>query len=210
MSNDEWWLEPIHPALRDSAVRAAESGDVAGFLGGASNADGLMLAFRNLAPLRKRGMYEPALIDALTSTSTNNYSFGIASLRWMIQLADRKRLREAGDPLPSSGPFTVYRGVAGVGRARHVRGLSWTASLDIATWFAARFPHVPNPAVYRVTVDEHDILTYSDQQEQEFIVLLPKKKRPKRILDGPALQEAADELKAARVGKMLNASAVRT
>ncbi len=109
----------------------------------------------------------------------------------MLDLADRKKLRNAGDALPGNGPFTLYRGVAGVGRARHVRGLSWTASLPDAKWFATRyalgfqspFACLENPAVYRVVVPADDVLAYlTDREEQEFIVLLPTSKRPKLLL----------------------------
>jgi len=39
--------------------------------------------------------------------------------------ADRARLRALGDALPGPGPFTLFRGVAGRGAKRRVRGLSW-------------------------------------------------------------------------------------
>jgi len=97
------------------------------------------------------------LLDAFISTRSNNRNFGLENVRWMFERADRRRLREAGEVLPGHGPFTLYRGVAGVGRARHVRGLSWTDSLECAKWFAQRFG-LQKPAVYRVMVNSSDVL----------------------------------------------------
>jgi hypothetical protein len=39
-----------------------------------------------------------------------------------------------------------------------------------------------DPAVFRVTVDERDVMAYvNDHKEQEFIVLLPAMRRPVRV-----------------------------
>jgi hypothetical protein len=89
----------------------------------------------------------------------------------MFRVADRARLRAAGDPLPEP-PFTLYRGVAGRGPARRVRGFSWTASRERGPWFADRFTSLlHDPAVYTITVGEESILAYvNERQEEEFIV----------------------------------------
>jgi hypothetical protein len=200
-----WWLDPIPEPLRDGAVAAAESGDMIGFLITASNECGLELVFWNTERLQRLGVYERALLDAFSSTRTNNSGFGLGNLRRMFERADRSRLREAGDALPASGPFMLYRGVAGRGRARYARGLSWTASLADAKWFAVRyavdfpspFAFLENPAVYRTIVDADDVLAcVNDRKEQEFIVLLPKSNHPKLLLDAAALRAAADEIAA--------------
>jgi hypothetical protein len=60
--------------------------------------------------------------------------------------------RTTGDLLPGTGPFTVFRGVSGRGRARRIRGLPWTSSLSQAAWFAARGTGI-DPAVYRTMLD---------------------------------------------------------
>ena len=102
-------------------------------------------------------------------------------------MADSERLRACGDPLPGHGPFTIFRGVAGRGSARRVRGLSWTGSQERAEWFAQRLARIlPNPAVFKVTVSEADVIAYvhSGKQgrgEEEFIVLLPQSSRPVRV-----------------------------
>jgi hypothetical protein len=66
-----------------------------------------------------------------------------------------------------------------------VRGYSWTASLERATWFARRFSYLEDPTVYRVTAPEAAVLAYVNAEkgrdEQEFLVLLPPTVRPMRV-----------------------------
>lgn len=186
------WLEPIPPPLRDRAVEALDAGDVVGFLVTASNESSLDLVFWNQAHLQARGVYERGLMAAFIATRTNNHGWPLDHLRLLFELADRDRLRNEGDPLPGTGPFTVYRGVAGHGLARRVRGLSWTASPEQAAWFAGRL-ELHDPAVFRVTVDENRVLAYSNERyEQEFIVSLPQSLRPMRVLDGRGVSAAAE------------------
>jgi hypothetical protein len=189
LNRQEIWIEEIEPARRDAAVDALEKGDVIGFLGCTDNAYGLKLVFMNIGPLRTRGLYETALVNAFTAVSTNHSIWRRDTLAYMFSVADRERLRQAGDPLPKP-PYTVYRGVAGRGRARRVCGYSWTRSLERAKWFANRFSF-HDPAVYSVTVDEADILAYiNDRNEQEFIVDLPRQVKPVRMkLEDPSLVE---------------------
>jgi hypothetical protein len=184
MISAEPWLDPIPAALRDDALAALDAGDASRFLGTASNEHSLELVWRNVALLRERGVYEPALLDAFTATRTNNHRCPLRDLRLLFDLADRARLRAAGDPLPGPGPFSVYRGVSGRGATRRVRGFSWTASLERASWFANRYRglSLPDPAVFRVTVRDEDVLAYTNGRlEQEFLVLLPSRVRPVRV-----------------------------
>jgi hypothetical protein len=175
------WLDPIPSALQEQAVEALEAGDALGFLCLASNEYSLDLVFGNLTALRERGIYEQALAHAFIATRTNNRRWSTASLQCLFSFSDRSRLLAAGDPLPGNGPFTVYRGVAGRGSGRRVRGFSWTASHEKARWFAARSAWfgLPDPGVFRVTVEQRDVLFYSNQRnEQEYIILLPEKAKP--------------------------------
>jgi len=177
-------LEVISPGLRARATQAFEARDVLGFLCYADNHNALALVFDNSYSLRERGMYEKALLEAYSGTRTNHHHWSPDTLRFMFDRADRARLRAAGDPFPHKGPFTLYRGVAGVGRARRLRGLSWTASLERAWWFARRFPKIANPKVFRVSVAVEDVLAYINdhyRKEGEFLVLLPKTTKPVKV-----------------------------
>jgi len=139
----------------------------------------LDLILANTATLKAHGAYERALVRAFVHT--NHAYWPLDALRDLFQRADRARLRAAGDPLPGRGPFTVYRGVAGCEPERRVRGLSWTESLDQARWFAERF-NLPDPGVYRATVEASHVLAYvSWKEEAEFIVMLPDEVRLQRL-----------------------------
>lgn len=186
------WLNPIPACLRAPAAAALEAGDVLGFLAKADNTRSLDLVAYNLVALQARGLYEQALLHAFVATRVNNRRWPLPVLRGLFECADLARLRAAGDSLPGPGPFMLYRGVAGRGRARRVRGLSWTADLDRAWWFARWFStHLPgqfsDPAVFRVTVDAQQVLAVVNSEErggrgeQEFIVLLPASLRPVRV-----------------------------
>jgi hypothetical protein len=81
-----------------------------------------------------------------------------------------------------------YRGVAGRGRDRRVRGLSWTGSIELASGFAQDHARrlewctFPDPGVYRITIAENAVLAYTNQdEEQEFVVMLPATVKPERV-----------------------------
>jgi hypothetical protein len=163
-------------------MAALDAGSVIGFLCSADNLAGLTLVFRNAHELMRRGLYETALLSAFTATRTNHHQFPLWLLKWLFNVADKERLRAAGECLPGPGPLRLYRGVAGSGRARMLRGLSWTASRERAEMFARRYPHLPNSAVYRITVSADDVLAYyNGRDEDEFIVLLSPSSRPRRV-----------------------------
>lgn len=191
------WLNPIPAVLRADAITRLAAGDVLGFLVTAGNEHSLSLVMMNAGTLLDRGLYEPALLHAMTASRTNNAKFPAQHLVYLVSLADRGKLRAAGEPLPGSGPFTVYRGVAGRTTARRVRGLSWTFSLPLAAWFANRGSTVfglPDPAVYRLTVPEPWALAYvngSHRGEEELFVLCDQAARPQRCLAGAELADVA-------------------
>ncbi len=176
------WLDPVSAACRKQAVTAIETGDVRLFLMSASNEHSLDLVWRNVDTLKGRGLYERALLCAFTATRTNNRGWSLDALRLLFRIADRDVIRAIGDPLPGPGPFTIYRGVAGNGSARRVRGVSWTGDIKRARFFARRYPSLASPAVFQVTVDDSDVMAYSNErEEQEFIVLLSQTCRPVRV-----------------------------
>jgi hypothetical protein len=118
---NEWRLDPIPVEQRDAAVRALEAGDILNFFNTASHGAGLWLLLSNLKRFQQLGLYEQAALYAFKASRTNDHRIW-SDLELMFFWADRMRLRNAGRPLPGSGPFTLYRGVAGHGRDRRIRG----------------------------------------------------------------------------------------
>jgi len=188
-------LDLIAPSLRVAAVDALKQGDVLGFLikSERGNTDWLAIVGANASALRERGLYEEVLIHAWEGTRTNHASADPMLLERLFASADKAKLRAAGDPLPGPGPFTLYRGVAGVGARRRHHGMSWTSSFDCAAWFASRYS-LPDPAVLRVEVEERAVHAYlNGRAEEEFIVALPPGKRlPVHTRDRAEIQAAVD------------------
>jgi len=176
-------LTDIPEHLHDEVLTALVAKDAYGFLCHAPSQAALWLIDENLDLLRHLGIYEEALVYAFTATRTTNRSYPFAWQRSLFKMADRQKLRDAGDPLPAPGPYTLYRGVGGRGAARCIRGLSWTGSLERATWFAERAAtwRLPDPAVFQTLVPESEVLSYTnDRTEDEYIVLLSPQTRVKR------------------------------
>jgi hypothetical protein len=155
----------------DLAMLGYETGIVDAFIASASfYDDALGLVADNVCQLKDRDMYEPALLEAYTGTDFRLHRWSTPALQLLFDLADREKLLASGDPLPDGDRFTIYRGVAGMGRTRRVRGFSWTPNYDRAAWFATRHIRLADPAVYRATIQRNDVLAYrSDRDEQEFL-----------------------------------------
>jgi hypothetical protein len=177
-------VELISPALRPQAVAALNAGDVEGFLGYAARGNQYWLAivFNNLDALRERGLYEPALLCAWSGCRLNYSHWSTNILAYMFTVADRRRLRGCGDPLPGPGPFTLYRGVAGTGRRRRIGGVSWTDDRDRAAWFASRLPHLADPAIYTIVAAADQVFAYLNDSaygraEREFLIVPPRRAR---------------------------------
>jgi hypothetical protein len=179
------WLDPIPVYLHHMAIEALQDRDAIGFLCRAANDHGLDLVDYNKGVLLGLGIYEEALLHAFTNVRTNTLAFPLRRLRLLFWQAKLQRLRKAGDPFPVPGPYTLYRGVAGRGTARRIRGLAWTSSEEVAWWFARRYDSLPRPAVYRAIVPKRYIYAYTnDRQEQEYICLLPDTFPVKRVTEG--------------------------
>jgi len=135
--------------------------------------NGIALVFDNYPAFMAWGQYEAALVHALTAPRVNN-RHNLPVLPLLLQLADVAKLRAAGDALPVELPHVVYRGVAGRGAARRVRGYSWTLDLDRAKWFATRLD-LHDPAVFAVEATEETLAFYTDgRNEQECFLVLPR------------------------------------
>ena len=186
--------------LKKMAARALEEGDAVGFLCCAPNTLGLWIVGANIGPLKAHGIYETALLHAFSSTRTNNYRYPLAQLRRLFGLADRARLRAAGDPLPGPGPFTLYRGISGTGRARRIRGLSWTSDKDEACWFATRpLCSYDSPAVFRGEFGAEAVLAYlDDRDEREFVVSVGKARTSRIPLSEPEIETRGQEIQRRR------------
>jgi hypothetical protein len=147
-------------------MRALEARDAGAFVMNVSNTATLDLVLANLSPLKSRGIYEAALLRALTGTRTNHAHVAVKTLHQLLRVADRERLRAAG-------PFRLFRGVSGAGAGRRIRGIHWTGTPAVAAWFAQRF-NMADPAVYEATVSPCAVLAYSaGREEDDFIVMLP-------------------------------------
>ena len=139
---------------------------------------------RVTADLQERGLYERALLAAWSGCRVNYSGWSTDTLSWMFGRAERARLRAFSEPLPGSGPFTLYRGVAGKRRRRRVCGFSWTDDRDKAPWFAARLPKLADRAIHTTAVTGDAVLAYLDtgeygRNEREFIIMPPR--RVKRV-----------------------------
>jgi hypothetical protein len=167
---DELKLRNVHPEFCSQAREAFRDGDPRGFVISAIDRGyALDLVADNLRPLTARGIYEQCLVIAFTNCRDNNRNWSASALDYLFNRADRSALRASGDPLPGQGPFRLYRGIAGMGRARRRRGYSWSSSLNVACWFAMRFV-LPSPAVLTAEVKNEDVLAYfADGSEDEFL-----------------------------------------
>jgi hypothetical protein len=174
------------------ALRAFHEGAPRDLLAVLDNTRRLRFVYDHRMAFSENGTLEAALVCAWQGTRINNCQFDPTTLESIFLCAcDRDRLRLAGDPLPHSGPFTIYRGVSGRGTLRRVRGLAWTASLDVACWFALRQEGgLEDPAVYKAQVHAEDVFFYTNgRHEQEFVC------RPRRCTRMPLTE---DEMKSRR------------
>jgi hypothetical protein len=143
------------------------------------NDKSLELVVKNCQPLQAYNQYELALLDAYTDSKSDSYRWPLIRLWRMFAYADRENLLAAGDPLPHDERFTLYRGVAGQGTARRIRGFAWSGSRDTAEWFAKRH-RLEDPAVYELTIDAADVLAYR-KTTNEFLILVRGTMKPVRI-----------------------------
>ena len=175
-------LSRIDESLIDLAKEDWAKGDIEGVLIRMPNTRGLAFVSDNIPILREYGLFEKALISAYVRTRTNWSFWPFSEIRYLFSIADRKKLIEAGDPLPGDGPFTVYRGVSGRGVARRIRGISWTSSMERAIWFANRDPSLEKPAVFEAIVDKSLVLAYcEDRQESEFLCNMPRDLKLRKV-----------------------------
>jgi len=179
-------LDNVDPRFREQAEKAINKKDVLGILfstGG--NTQWLPLVFNCFSEFQDLGLVEKAFAEAFIATRVNNSNIPLSMFRAAVRFMDRDKLLMAGGPLTSAGPFTVYRGVSGIGARRRIKGFSWTGSLETAAWFACRYEDLVNPAVYQVTVEKKDVLWFTNERdEDEYVICLPDSVKPKRLKIG--------------------------
>ena len=144
--------------------------------------NGMSFIADNFPNLIKMGKYESALLDAYSGVRTNLHNWSSDVINYLFDVANPDRMRAAGDKIPEKDSFTLYRGVAGNGQARRVKGVSWTDSVNVAAFFAMRFQHLNDPAVFKVAVPNETILArVADRDESEYFLRLPLPAKPRRI-----------------------------
>lgn len=172
--------------LRRNARKEFKDGDAVAFVGMAPSQAAMTLVLENAYPLLKRGILEKAFMAGYVAGRVASLALlNDTDMKFLLDLCDKKKLLEAGDPLPRAEKFVLYRGVADANDAKAIRRWSWTSSQRRAWRFAedASETHkTANPAVFRLEVKRKQILAYTNQrQEQEFIVELREKDRPVRV-----------------------------
>jgi hypothetical protein len=171
-------LREAESMWHDQLLDYFAKGDAAGVMfsvGG--NTRLLPFVFDNVLALRARGILEPCIVDAYTATRTNFAGWSLSAMQSVFDMADKAKLRAAGNPLPLGEQFTVYRGISGEGKFRKPSGYSWTDDLDRAVWFAKRYG-LEDPAVYQATVAAADVLFFSnDRNERDFVFRTRRFKR---------------------------------
>lgn len=79
-----------------------------------ANLDAVLMA-EGVELLSRRGMFESALLAALSLTKSNHHGVPLSTIHRALRSCDRSRLRAAGEPLPDGlrDDITAFRGVAG-------------------------------------------------------------------------------------------------
>lgn len=151
------------------AFQAYLDGDASGLLCCISNDNYsnnyLDFVIENKEALTKRGIFECAITEAFSSPKRNNVQFSPMYLQYLFTCGEKNKYRQAGDELPEGDIYTIYRGVAGKRNFRHVRGLSWTSSIECACWFATRYEKLLDPAIYRAKVKREDVYCYLHEEK---------------------------------------------
>jgi len=118
----------------------------------------------NVEWLKSYDAYERCLVVSWTSAYVNPHEFPLYEQKRLFRIADRKRLRAAGEPMPKGKKFVLYRGCSGAGLGKNKYGISWTDDLYLAKHRATESIEgsIPiRPVVYRTLVDEKNVYAYS-------------------------------------------------
>lgn len=172
--------------LRPNARKEFKDGDAVAFVGMAPSQAAMRLVLENAYPLLKQGILEKAFMAGYVAGRVASLALlNDTEMKFLLDLCDKEKLREAGEPLPPGDNFRLYRGVADGDDMRSARRWSWTSSPGKARRFAedaSNTHRTDNPAVFMLDVDRRQILAYTNQrQEQEYIVNVREKDKPIRM-----------------------------
>ena len=180
-------LRTLIPELHEHAKVRFEQRDLIGLLILIDGHERVRFVRDNIDVLKDAGLYEAALLQALLGSSQTNAHYHSESLQMLLFRADRDRMFSLGEPLPESpdGYYTIYRGIAGDpeqysrnGRrllklGRRPRGISWTTSLVVATYFATLYEHLKDPVVLSATIPKDKIWCYTNQRDEHEVICIP-------------------------------------
>lgn len=156
-------LTKVPPAQHRAILAAYRRGDVFALVDSLPTAGQLRFVRRNVSALKRRRIYEAALIRAYT---LGCYDESGSQLRNLFRQADRNVLLALGRPLPEGETITLYRGVS---NARFGNwGVSWADTLGHACVYTYSrlvdggedqwFSPSPDYAIHRAAVPRSRIL----------------------------------------------------
>lgn len=186
-------LRTVPVTFRAGALKFWNEGDISNILAFIESHQYFEFIEDNLVPLYSCGFLEELLVTAITGFNTMMAPFPHRLyLKSLLNFAKIEKLRSYGDPFPHDESFELYRGVVDGGNIDLIRGLSWTGSPEIASWFATKFNPSrkrKNPAIFKLIVPNNKIYFYSnDRNEDEFVVDVWPQARPKRLPELPPPQ----------------------
>ena len=169
-------------SLRRQALLDWTLRDIMGVLSKIGNHNRLEFLVKNRGQLIKIGCYEQAFFESFITGFTGQLDF-IDIVR-LLNLADRKKLWNLGDPFSLVGPMQLYRGV-GFPHVTLWKRPCWTRSKTVARFFAEREARRFDkgvPTVYGLKVPPERIIFHTNKRnEEEFFVELWPGARPRKI-----------------------------
>ena len=178
---DDITFHPRDLKMTDYHREALDRDDVAACLFTMGSHEYMHFLVKNFHELIGKPVYTELFVNAYTGVQFNTRKIEARTLELLFSLVDRDKAR-AIFPSPVDLPEKIYRGVSGHGRARRIRGYSWTGDIEKAKWFATRYP-LFSPAVLEVDPSGVEIVAYSnDRKEDEYICVVPDDVQPKTIL----------------------------
>jgi hypothetical protein len=184
------WKKIIHSSLHSRAQDALDNCDFLAFICYASNEFSLPLLASVSNQALACGKLELAFVNAFIATRTNNRQHS-ETIKYLLQLLDPLELKKQGDKIPPQKEFRLYRGSSRINSFAKIKGYSWTRNLELAHWYAMRYPELGCPFIFTTTVSEDSILFYTNERGEDEFVLDPKNVNAIHLEDGA--QKIADK-----------------